>query len=69
MAGKSESVTRTITVAFLVCLVCAIVVATAAVSLRPVQEKNKTLDRQINILQAAGLYQPGMDVKAAWPGV
>ena len=66
MAGKSESVTRTITVAFLVCLVCAIVVATAAVSLRPVQEKNKTLDRQINILMAAGLYQPGMDVKAAF---
>ena len=66
MAAKHDSVLRTLTVAFMVCLVCGIVVATAAVSLRPVQEKNKLLDKQINILQAAGLYQPGMDVVAAF---
>ena len=66
MAARNDSVLRTLTVAFMVCLVCGIVVATAAVSLRPVQEKNKVLDRQINILQAAGLYEPGMDVKSAF---
>ncbi len=66
MAGSKDSVARTLTVAFLVCLVCAVVVATAAVSLRPVQQKNQTLDRRVNILQAAGLYQPGMDVEAAF---
>lgn len=66
MAGKNESVARTLTVAFLVCLVCAVVVSTAAVTLRPVQQKNQTLDRRVNILQAADLYQPGMDVEKAF---
>ncbi|MEQ9509468.1 MAG: Na(+)-translocating NADH-quinone reductase subunit C, partial [Alloalcanivorax xenomutans] len=66
MAGNSESVGRTLLVALLVCLVCAVVVSTAAVSLRPVQQKNQVLDRQVNILQAAGLYQPGMDVQKAF---
>ncbi|HCE39760.1 MAG: Na(+)-translocating NADH-quinone reductase subunit C [Alcanivorax sp.] len=66
MAGNKESVAKTLTVAFLVCLVCAVVVSTAAVTLRPVQQKNQTLDRRVNILQAAGLYQPGMDVQAAF---
>ena len=37
MAGKNESVGKTLLVAFLVCVVCGVVVATAAVSLRPVQ--------------------------------
>ena len=66
MAGKNESVARTLTVAFLVCLVCAVVVSTAAVTLRPVQQKNQTLDRRVNMLQAADLYQPGMDVEKAF---
>ncbi|QVL44266.1 MAG: Na(+)-translocating NADH-quinone reductase subunit C [Alcanivorax sp.] len=66
MAGKNESVGKTLLVAFLVCLVCAVVVSTAAVSLRPVQQKNQTLDRRVNILQAADLYQPGMDVEKAF---
>ncbi len=30
MAGNKESVAKTLTVAFLVCLVCAVVVSTAA---------------------------------------
>ncbi|HEX5676722.1 MAG TPA: Na(+)-translocating NADH-quinone reductase subunit C [Alcanivorax sp.] len=66
MAGKNESVARTLTVAFLVCLVCAVVVSTAAVTLRPVQQKNQTLDRRINILMAADMYQPGMNVEKAF---
>lgn len=65
MAGK-ESVTKTLTVAFVVCLVCAVVVSTAAVTLRPVQQANQTLDRRVNILQAADLYKPGMDVDKAF---
>ncbi|ASK33700.1 Na(+)-translocating NADH-quinone reductase subunit C [Alloalcanivorax mobilis] len=66
MAGNNESVGKTLLVAFLVCLVCAVVVATAAVALRPVQQQNQVLDRQVNILMAAGMYQPGMDVQAAF---
>ncbi len=69
MASKNDSVLKTLTVALLVCLVCGVVVATAAVMLRPVQEKNKLLDKQVNILAAAGLYQPGMDVQKAFENI
>ena len=66
MSAKNDSVLRTFTVALMVCLVCAVVVATAAVMLRPVQETNKLLDKQVNILMAAGLYSKGMDVQQAF---
>ncbi|EKF75242.1 Na(+)-translocating NADH-quinone reductase subunit C [Alcanivorax hongdengensis A-11-3] len=62
MAGNSESISKTLLVAFLVCVVCGVVVATAAVSLRPVQEQNKLNDKRTNILQAAGLYKAGVPV-------
>jgi Na+-transporting NADH:ubiquinone oxidoreductase subunit C len=66
MAFNKDSVSGTLIVAVSVCLVCAIVVATAAVGLRPTQEQNRLLDKRMNILQAAGLYQAGMDVDAAF---
>ena len=69
MAAKNDSVLRTFTVALLICLVCAVVVATAAVMLRPVQEVNKLLDKQVNILMAAGLYSEGMDVQKAFESI
>lgn len=61
---RKDSVPGTLLVAFMICLLCAIVVATAAVSLRPVQQDNRLLDKQKNVLQAAGLYEPGMDISA-----
>lgn len=69
MASQHDSVLKTLTVALLVCLVCGVVVATAAVMLRPTQEKNKLLDKQVNILQAAGSYQAGMDVQKAFESI
>lgn len=62
MANK-DSVTYTVTVAFLLCLVCSAIVSTAAVSLRPAQEKNKSLDFKSNILAAAGLLEQGVSVE------
>lgn len=62
MAFNKDSVSGTLIAAFIICLVCGIVVSTAAVSLRPMQEGNRTLDRQTNILVAAGLYEEGIDV-------
>lgn len=53
--SNQESVAKTITVAGAVCLVCSIIVSTAAVVLKPLQESNKALDKQQNILAAAGL--------------
>lgn len=62
MSSKKESVSRTIIVALLVCLVCSIVVSVAAVSLKPIQVKNQLLDKQRNILLIAGLLEEGPSV-------
>jgi len=51
-------VSRTLLVALVLCVVCSLVVSAAAVGLHPLQEANRALDRQRNILLAAGLYTP-----------
>lgn len=63
MAAKRESVSRTIMVALLVCLVCSVVVSVAAVALKPVQTANQLLDKQRNILLIAGLLEEGVPVE------
>jgi len=42
-----------------VCFVCAVIVSTAAVMLKPMQVKNSLENRNKNILIAAGLFEPG----------
>lgn len=68
MIGKilrlpNEDMRKILLVALLLCLVCASVVSLAAVYLRPLQEANAELDRKKNILQAAGLMSPGINVE------
>ncbi|MDO5103372.1 MAG: Na(+)-translocating NADH-quinone reductase subunit C [Lautropia sp.] len=58
MSKQQESIGRTLLVALLVCLVCSVVVSTAAVSLKPTQLVNRQLDKQRNILAIAGLADP-----------
>ncbi|QOC21391.1 Na(+)-translocating NADH-quinone reductase subunit C [Wenzhouxiangella sp. AB-CW3] len=69
MANQKESIGNTLKVAFFVCLVCAVIVSTLAVGLRPAQQDNRNLFRQQNILQAAGLYERGMDIRAAFENI
>lgn len=45
-----------------ICLVCAVFVSTAAVGLKPRQEKNKLLDRQEKVLTVAGLIEDGASI-------
>jgi len=59
----NDSIKKTFGVAALLCVVCAIVVSTAAVMLRPAQQANKLLDLKTNILASAGLLQAGVDVE------
>jgi Na+-transporting NADH:ubiquinone oxidoreductase subunit C len=66
---NKDSVVGTILVAFGVCLVCAIVVSTAAVALKPAQEANIERDRQMNILAAAGLLQENISVEEQFESV
>jgi len=60
MSSKKESITRTLIVALLVCLVCSVFVAGAAVALRPIQTENRLLDKQRSILSIAGLGDSSM---------
>lgn len=62
-APDRESVGRTLTVALVLCIVCSLIVSVAAVGLRPYQDANRTLERQRNILLAAGLYDPEVSIK------
>ncbi|MDO4708464.1 MAG: Na(+)-translocating NADH-quinone reductase subunit C [Pseudomonadota bacterium] len=55
MPNAPESMRRTLSVALLVCLACSVVVAGAAVGLKPTQVANRQLDKQRNILAIAGL--------------
>lgn len=64
-----ESVGKTFVVAALLCIVCSVLVSSAAVVLRPTQAVNKAMDKKRNILQAAGLYEEGVDIDAAFAAI
>tara|TARA_R100000750_G_scaffold4240_1_gene3234 strand:- start:507 stop:1295 length:789 start_codon:yes stop_codon:yes gene_type:complete len=63
MSSQKESTARTLLVALLVCLVCSVFVAGAAIALKPTQQDNRLLDKQRSILAIAGLGNPGMSGK------
>ena len=50
-----DSMANTLVVSLALCVVCSLLVSTAAVGLKGIQQKNKQLDQQRNILAAAGL--------------
>ncbi|SDZ79350.1 Na(+)-translocating NADH-quinone reductase subunit C [Microbulbifer marinus] len=56
MANK-DSVKGTLLVALVMCLVCSVVVSTAAVMLKPAQQANAALDMKRNVLMAGGLLE------------
>ncbi|RRJ84670.1 Na(+)-translocating NADH-quinone reductase subunit C [Aestuariirhabdus litorea] len=59
MSANNDTIQKTITVTVLLCLVCAVVVAGAAVFLKPLQEKNKLLAKQESILKIAAIpFEP-----------
>lgn len=60
MSSQKESTVRTLVVALLVCLVCSVFVAGAAIALKPTQVDNRLLDKQRSILAIAGLGDPTM---------
>jgi Na+-transporting NADH:ubiquinone oxidoreductase subunit C len=65
MSSQKESTVRTLVVALLVCLVCSVFVAGAAIALKPTQTDNRLLDKQRSILAIAGLGNPEMSGKEA----
>ena len=61
--ANQDTVGKTFRVALALCLVCSVVVSTAAVMLRDAQDRNVEEDKKRNILQAAGLYQPDVSIE------
>ena len=60
--SSNDSTGKTLLVASLLCIVCSIVVSTAAVALKSKQIENKLADKNKNILAAAGMMEEGKSV-------
>lgn len=54
---QNDSTLKTIIVAAVLCVVCSVLVSTAAIGLKDLQEENKKLDIQKNLLLASGLIE------------
>lgn len=59
-----DSTGKVLTVAFVLCVICSILVSAAAVGLSERQERNKAEEKKRNILQAAGLYEADVPIDA-----
>ena len=59
---SNDSIKKTVLVVLGVCLVCSLLVSTAAVELFPLQEVNRKLDKVKNILVAGELFSEGTDI-------
>ena len=60
----NDSILKTLTVSFTVCLFCSLVVSFAAVSLRDAQNLNKLNDQRIKILKTAAIYDPAESIES-----
>ena len=66
---NKEGLSNVLFVAISVCLVCSIVVSTAAVMLKPQRLLNQELDKKQNILRAAGMLPSDSTVNAQGLGI
>ncbi|MDF1763344.1 MAG: Na(+)-translocating NADH-quinone reductase subunit C, partial [Oleibacter sp.] len=69
MSANNDSIQKTLLVAVLLCLVCSVIVAGAAVSLKPLQVANKVEDRKMNILSAAGMLESGKSISEQFENI
>ena len=60
-----HSVAYTIVFAGIICVICAVLVSSSAVSLSELQQANAALDKRKNVLLAAGLARPAEKLDAA----
>jgi len=69
VSANKESFVKTITVAVAVCLVCSIIVSSAAVLLKEKQDINASLDKKKNVLIAANLLKADTDIETAFANI
>ncbi|GHC25312.1 Na+-transporting NADH:ubiquinone oxidoreductase subunit C [Aidingimonas halophila] len=60
--ASNNSIKQILIVAFALCIVCSVIVSTAAVALRPLQQANEENDRRSNILEVADMLEPGQSI-------
>ena len=60
---SKNSMTNTLIVTIGLCLLCSLIISTAAVALRPLQEQNHIRELNHSILQVAGIYRPGIAIE------
>jgi Na+-transporting NADH:ubiquinone oxidoreductase subunit C len=63
---ERDSVKNTFLVATMLCVVCSVLVSSAAVMLRDAQEANKIRERKKNVLIAAGLHDPEVSIEQTY---
>lgn len=66
---KRESDLRIFVVALSLALVCSVIVSVTAVMLQPIQAKNATINRNRNVLIAAGEYNPAIPIEEAFKNI
>lgn len=64
-----DSTKKVLGVAFVLCLVCSVLVSVTAVALSDRQERNRIEEKRKNILQAAGLYEEGPPIDEQFSAV
>ncbi len=69
MSAKNESFIKTITVAVVLCLVCSVIVSSAAVLLKDKQLANASLDKKKNVLVAANLLKSDTNIEEAFANI
>ncbi|HCH31344.1 MAG TPA: Na(+)-translocating NADH-quinone reductase subunit C [Oceanospirillaceae bacterium] len=66
MSNSKDSVSRTVMVALVLCVVCSVIVSAAAVGLRDKQVANAINEKKMNILAAAGIEVVDGDLETAF---
>lgn len=69
MAINKDSKTYTLLFALVLCLVCSVLVSAAAIYLRPIQQVAQKDDKRKNILRVVNMYEPGMNMDAAFKNI
>lgn len=63
---SNDSIGKTILVALAVCAVWSLLVSTAAVALKPIQDQNKKIEKMRHIVKMGGIQAPDKEIEAVY---
>jgi len=65
---SNDSIGKTILVALAVCVIWSLLVSTAAITLKPIQDQNKKIEKMKNIIAVGGLMDVDKDIEDIYKG-